>query len=100
MARRDADGDRARQLIESGSAIAGAASGAALGLVGGPAGVVIGAAAGAALADVVKHVGSSMVQRVLGPREKVRVGAALAFAAEAIRDRLDRGENPRDDDEF
>src|SRR6266511_3326365 len=71
------------ELIESGSEIAGAATGAAVGLVAGPLGVIGGAALGAALGRVLKHV-----------------GAAAAFAGAAIAIALETGRQPRDDGFF
>ena len=88
------------ELIESGSEIAGAATGAAVGLVAGPLGVIGGAALGAALGRVLKHVGAEIRQRVLGPREEIRVGAAAAFAGAAIAIALETGRQPRDDGFF
>src|SRR6266542_3626677 len=88
------------ELIESGSEIAGAATGAAVGLVAGPLGVIGGAALGAALGRVLKRVGAELRQRLLGPREEIRVGAAAAFAGAAIASALETGRPPRDDGFF
>ena len=96
----ETDKAHAVELIENGSAIAGAATGAAVGLVGGPAGVVGGAALGAALAGVLRRVGSEIRHRMLGPREAIRIGAATAFAGEAIVNALAAGRVPRDDGFF
>ncbi len=88
------------ELIQSGEEMAGAAAGAAIGLIGGPAGVVGGAAAGAAIASVLKRVGADIRQRMLGPREEMRMGAAAAFAASTIAATLDAGRQLRDDGFF
>jgi hypothetical protein len=98
--RPDTDDVHVVELIESGSAIAGAATGAAIGLVGGPAGVVGGAALGAAFGGVLRRVGSEIRHRFLGPREGIRIGAAVAFAGEAIAEALAAGHVPRDDGFF
>ena len=90
----------ATELIEGGSDLAGAAAGAAIGLIGGPLGAVGGAATGAVLARVLRHVGSDLKQRLLGPREEVRVGAAAAYAGATIKALLDIGEHPREDEFF
>ena len=96
----DNDEDLARSLIESGSDMAGAPAGAALGLIAGPAGVIGGAAGGIAISRVLKNVGADLRRRLLGPREELRVGAAAAFAGEAIREILDSGQQPRNDGFF
>jgi len=74
-----------RELIGGGIEIAGGAVGGALGfLAGGPAGAAALGAGGSAVAAVLKHVGTEMCERYLGPREKVRVGGVLALAAAEI----------------
>lgn len=88
------------ELIEGGGELAGAASGAAIGLLGGPGGAIGGAVAGVAIARVLKRVGADLRQRLLGPREEVRVGAAAAFAGATIKEFLDEGHTPRDDGFF
>ena len=47
-----------------------------------------------------RRVGGEFVQRVLAPREQLRIGALLALAATAVRERLDAGEQRRQDDFF
>lgn len=96
----DKESEFARELIESGSDLAGAMTGAALGLLGGPVGVVGGAAAGVAIARVLKRVGADVKQRWLGPREEVRIGAAFTFTAAAIVQALNSGQAPRQDGFF
>jgi len=77
---------------------------AAIGLMtGGPAGAFAGAAQGAAgplLANGLRPVAQDIAARYLSRREEVRVGAAVAMAAQAIQERLDRGEKPRIDNFF
>jgi hypothetical protein len=94
------DVERAEKLIQGGAELAGAAVGAAVGLVGGPAGALGGAAAGVAATRTLRHVGSELQTRWLGPRQRVRVGAAYAYAAEQIADRLAAGEALRADGFF
>jgi hypothetical protein len=91
---RSPDFSLSRELIEGGGELAGATAGAALGLCGGPVGVFAGAGAGVVVARALKRVGAELQERLLGPRQKVRVGAAFAFAVEEIRRRLDAGERP------
>lgn len=81
-----------RELIESGSELSGAMAGAAIGLIGGPPGALAGAAAGVALTHTFRWVGSELRQRVLGPREEVRVGGAYAIALARIDERIHEGE--------
>jgi hypothetical protein len=87
-------------LIDGGSELAGAASGAAIGLLGGPAGAFGGAAAGVVVTRALKRVGAGIKQRWLGPREEIRVGAAFAYAGEAIKGLLEAGHTPREDGFF
>lgn len=64
-----------RKQIGAGADIAGASIGGALGfLAAGPAGAVVGGAAGAVASSLLKHVGDEVSERVLSPRERVRVG--------------------------
>lgn len=93
--------DNVRKLIDSGAEIAGGFVGGALGLLaGGSMGAAVGGAAGAAAAVVLKHIGQEVSERLLGPREKVRVGAVLAIAAAEIGQRIENGESVRSDDFF
>lgn len=90
----------AADLIEAGSAITGAAAGAAIDLLGGPPGVIGGAAAGAGLSVVIRRLAGEMRNRVLGPREVERIGAAIGYALVDINERLAAGEVPRRDGFF
>ncbi|MGI8727611.1 MAG: hypothetical protein ACR2K6_08045 [Solirubrobacterales bacterium] len=87
-----------RRLIDAGAEIAGGAIGGALGfLAAGPAGAAVG---GAAAAAVLKHIGAEVSERVLSPREQVRVGGVLALIAAEVEQRLRQGERPRADGFF
>ncbi len=87
--------DGIRRLITSGAEIAGGAVGGALGfLAGGPSGAALLGAGGAAAAMALKHIGQEASERLLGPREAVRVGGVLALAAGEIRQRLEAGKKP------
>jgi hypothetical protein len=93
--------DRIRKLIDSGAEIAGGAVGGALGfLAGGPIGAAVLGAGGAAAATALKHIGQEASERLLGPREKVRVGGVLAIAAAEIKWRIENGERVRTDGFF
>jgi hypothetical protein len=90
-----------RRLINAGAEIAGGAVGGALGfLAGGPAGAALFGAGGAAAAMALKHIGQEASERLLGPREAVRVGGVLAIAAGEIRQRIEQGERVRTDGFF
>lgn len=90
-----------RKLISTGAEIAGGAVGGALGfLAGGPTGAALGGAGGAAAAAALKHIGEEASERLLAPREQVRIGGVLAIAAEEIRQRVERGEPVRTDGFF
>lgn len=85
-----------RRLIDAGAEVAGGAIGGALGfLAAGPLG-----AAGAAAAAALKHIGEEASERLLGPREQVRVGGVLALIAAEVKARSDAGEPLRTDGFF
>ena len=52
------------------------------------------------MAADVKTIGQEILERQLGPREKVPVGAAFAIAAAEIRQRIENGESVRTDGFF
>jgi len=82
-------------VAETGSDLAGALAGTAVGLIGGPAGAFAGAAVGVFV--------SRAARRVVGrfhARERVRAGAALDLIAIDAQDRKARGETRRDDGFF
>ena len=93
--------EKVRDIVETGSEIAGATAGAAVGLlVGSLPGAVAGAAVGPAAARTRRGLAAEFRERVLGHREEVRVGATIAFASAKIREKLEAGEEPRRDDFF
>ena len=59
-----------------------------------------GIAAGAALGQAFQEAGAELEQRLLGPAERARAGAVYLLAVARIKDRLDRGDHPRDDGFF
>lgn len=93
--------DIIRKLIDGGAEIAGSAVGGALGFfAGGPLHAAALGAAGAVAVKILKHIGQEVSGRLLGPREKVRVGAVLAIAAAEINQRIANGERVRTDGFF
>jgi hypothetical protein len=91
---------RFAELIQGGGEVAGAAVGSVLGLLGGPVGVAAGAFGGVVVTRALKHVGAEVSQRLLSPREKVRMGGVLALAANEIREEIEAGKTPREDGFF
>ena len=98
---RNENDKRVHELISNGSDIAGAAIGAALGfLATGPVGAGLGGAGGILVAKALRRIGDEVSGRILGPREKVRVGGVLAIAASQIKSRIENGERIRTDGFF
>lgn len=92
---------RIRRLIDSGVEIAGGAIGGALGfLAGGPAGAAALGAGGAAAAMALRHIGQEASERLLSPREQVRVGGVLALTAAEVGERIAQGASIRNDGFF
>ena len=90
------------QLINNSSEIvSGAIVGVAAGLLtGDPAVATIFGAGGKALEIGFKMIGNEISERMSGPREKVRAGAAISFAIAGISKRLKNGESLREDGFF
>lgn len=98
MTDKNSNHEKANSLISAGAEISGAAVGGALGfLAAGPSGAATFGAVGAICGQIIEHVGSEIYSRYLGPREKVRVGGALAIAANEIQERLKKGDKLRSD---
>jgi hypothetical protein len=88
-------------LINTGTEIAGAAVGGALGfLAATPAEAALFGVGGTAAASALRLIGEEVAHRLLGPREQVRVGGVLALAAGEIRRRLEQGHAIRADGFF
>lgn len=93
--------DRIRKLINSGAEIAGGAVGGALVfLAEEPVEAASLGAVGAAVAMALRRLGQEASERLLGPREQVRVGGVLAIAAAEIDQRLSDGDKIRTDGFF
>ncbi|MCY4553631.1 MAG: hypothetical protein OXC79_08150 [Candidatus Poribacteria bacterium] len=90
------------QLIDNSTEIAGSTiSSLAVGLLtGDPIAAAVAGIGGKALEIGFKMIGNEISQRTIGQREKVRAGAAIAFALAGIRQRLENGEKPRQDGFF
>jgi len=89
------------ELIDIGSEITGGAAGSIVGfLAAGPAGAVVGGASGPIITRVVKKIAAEIRQRFLGHREEVRIGATLTYAVKKIKEKIDNGQQVRQDDFF
>ena len=96
------DKDGILQLINNSSEIAGSTiAGLAAGVLSGDliTSAVLGAG-GKAFEIGLRMIGNEILERMTGPREKIRAGAAIAFAVVGISKRLERGENHREDGFF
>lgn len=95
------DDDKASELIAAGADLAGTLATTAAGfLVAGPAGAFGGAVGGLVLKQALTKVGADIHDRMLGPRERVRIGAAGTYAIARIERNLKEGKPPRDDGFF
>lgn len=93
--------EKVEDIIQTGTDIAGATTGAAIGLlVGGPPGAIVGTAAGPAAARTLRGLAVEFRERVLGRREEVRVGATISFASAKINEKLENGQRLRHDGFF
>lgn len=92
---------KVKVLVNAGSELAGAAVSGALGfLAGGPTAAALFGASGLVVSKALVYVGNELSSRLLGPREKMRIGATLALAGEEINERIKNGETIRSDDFF
>lgn len=90
-----------RWLIECGFELTGGAAGGVIGFcAGGPIGAAVFGAGGVAIGKALNSIGKEFSERLLGPREKMRIGGVIACAASKIKERLERGEKMRDDGFF
>lgn len=89
--------EKSNELIRSGSDLAGAAVGGAIGFLAGGPGT---AALAGALGIVITKCLASIAEKILTTRERVRIGTAAAFAVSRIKERIDCGNIPRNDSFF
>jgi len=84
-------------LINTGSNLAGAVAGSALGfLMAGPVGAIAGGTVGSTFTDILKNVGKEVMDKKLSMAERqlVRCGAAYSFAINKIKNNLEFGATP------
>lgn len=88
-------------LIESGSEITGATTGAVIGgAIAGPPGAMLGIVGGKAVERVFSKLGSEIKNRVLSKRESNKIGATATYALEKIEENIKSGKKLRDDGFF
>jgi hypothetical protein len=69
-------------------------------LAGGPLGAAVLGAGGVLASKALNYVGMEISERLLGPRERTRIGATLTLAAAEINERIEKGEKVRSDGFF
>ena len=90
-----------KQLFDNYAEIVGGGIGAVLGfLASDPIMAAFSGAGGAAAAGILKNIGQEFSNRVLSPREDFRVGKVLVITSREIYQRLENGENLRNDGFF
>lgn len=88
-------------LIDLGSNLAGSIAGTVVGLlVAGPPGAVAGAILGPGITSAIKKIGDEISTRVLGPREKIRIGATIVYAIKKVDENQKSGKTIRGDEFF
>ena len=93
--------EKLHRVIDEGAEIAGGAIGGALGVITGDPTIASAlGAAGVAAGNTLRYVGNEIVDRVLGPRERKRVGAVISIISKDIHARTQRGEKIRTDGFF
>ena len=93
--------EKLHRVIDEGAAITGGAIGGALGVITGDPTIASAlGAAGAAAGNTLRFVGNEIVDRVLGPRERKRVGAVISIISKEILAHTQRGGKIRTDGFF
>jgi len=85
-----------KKYLDKGTDIVGGGIGGALGLIEGPLGAIAGGALGVALTHGIKEI----VNRQLSNRQEVRVSASTVYILSGITEKLENGEQIRQDDFF
>lgn len=90
---------RIGRVLANGAELAGALTGAAVGLIGGPEAAMAGATAGFIATKGLQRLGAEIIERV-GNAEALRVGAAATVIAGDVEQQERSGRKPRDDGFF
>ena len=85
------DDNSLNSIVESGTEIVGAVTGAAIGLIGGPAASIAGAIAGPVVAKGLKKLGREIRQQQIAPKQEARIGGAIAVAIKRMQQLKDSG---------
>ena len=94
-------GQNIEKLINSGAEITGGAVGSIIGFfMGGFVGAAIGGAGSPIVVNTFKKIANEIKERLIGPREEKRIGAAIYYAVEKIQTNLKAGKILRTDDFF
>lgn len=101
MANEKKNSENVKKLVNAGTELAGTAISSAIGFfAGGPTGAAALGISGLLVSKALVFVGGELSERLLGPREKMRIGATLALAAKEIDERIKKGETVRTDGFF
>lgn len=93
--------EESTEIFNNYAEIVGGGIGAVLGfLAGDPITAAFSGAGGAAAAGILKNIGQEFSDRQLSPQENYRIGKVLAIATFEIHQRLENGENLRNDGFF
>jgi hypothetical protein len=93
--------ENVKDVINIGADITGGLGGALIGLlVAGPLGGVIGAGGAPVITTLIKRLAAEIKERLLGPREQVRIGAVYSFAIDKILKNKETGKELRQDSFF
>lgn len=88
-------------FIDTGSEITGSTAGSVIGFfLGGLPGAAIGGATAPLITKTIRTLADEISHRLIGQREKVRIGATLTYALDKIRTNLTAGKVLRGDDFF
>ena len=96
------DDYKGKKIVDSSASVIGGVTGSIIGtwLVGPEAGILAGIVAGATFGEVVKKGLGEFANRFLSIREQFRVESTAKYAVIKIKQLLDEGKNPRNDDFF
>ena len=92
---------KTQSLVTAGSEITGNVAGAVIGLLtAGPIGAVLGAVSGPVVGRVISKICTEIYDRQISKRQISRAGATAGFAIWQIKERLDAGDDIRNDGFF
>ena len=93
------ENNKLKVIIKNGAEISGNVSSAVIGLaIAGPVGAIGGAIFGPIIGKVFKKIGNELSEKLLSPREEIRIGATYSLALDEIQDSIKKGKELRTDD--